>query len=527
MKISPEDIQKLNSLEWAKRNRVMWVDGKKEMFSISKPPYVYPFLKDIYYSRCIGGPKHLVAMKPRQVGLTELAINTALYAIDQFTANTIYLLPGQKELRGFAGARVNEIIRNSPRIGELFSNIDNLDLKAGKAASLYFRGTNSAAGLEEVPADYVIRDEIDQMNQENAAMILEALGGSFLKWVLDLSHPTYPGKGIHAVFKDSSQHRWMFICPHCGAKQEVTWEGNVDIENHQFVCSQCYKWVTKDDLCGGFYEPLFPQNPVRGFHFTQLLSPTVDLSEQIIKWNKAQGIPYKVRIFYNTVLGLPYAETSKKLTEEDVRKIMTAPSMPYSAPESVMGLDVGSGLHLWVESGNTVLNFSVLDGWDELDSYIKRYNPACVVIDAGPEGHKAMEVCSKLRANGIDAWVCMRSDGLKGNRVIDDNIMMIKINKTEQFDEFYARLLSMSLPSNTPQEVVYHLVEPVRTYRTNTDGSKVGVWEKGISHFADAGSYAMEAAKQLETRHHVPTNIVVPNLESVSRWRGRIGEYGE
>ena len=108
--ITDAEIEQLNCLEWSRRNRVIRAGTEQKPFSITKEPYCYPFLKDIYYSRGVGGPRHIVVKKPRQVGLTELAINSALYAIDVFGANTIYTLPGQKELRGFAGARVNEII---------------------------------------------------------------------------------------------------------------------------------------------------------------------------------------------------------------------------------------------------------------------------------------------------------------------------------------------------------------------------------------------------------------------------------
>ena len=522
LSITGKDIESLNSLEWAKRNRIIRAGTKQQPFSIVRDPYCYPFLKDIYHSRGVGGPKHIVVCKPRQVGLTELAINSALYAIDIFGANTIYTLPGQKELRGFAGARVNEIIRNSPKVSGLFSNIDNLDLKVGRSASLYFRGTNSAAGLEEVPADYVIRDEIDQMNQENAAMILEALGGSFLKWILDLSHPTYPGRGIHALYKDSSQHKWFFICPYCGAEQELSWEGNIDPVNFCYVCSQCYAVLEKAHLCNGFYKATYPEHRIRGYHFTQILSPTVELYEQVMKWERAKGIPYKMRLFHNTVLGLAYAESSKKLTEDDIRAIMTGPGSPYSAEESVMGLDVGSGLHLWVQAGDNLIATALLNEWDELDGYIKRYNPKCVVIDAGPEGHKAKEVCIALRERKIEAWLCMRSDGLSGNRIIDENTLTIKVNKTEQFDEFFARLLGMELPVNLPQDAISQIIAPIRTYRTKPDGSKVGMWDKGISHFADAGSYAMEAAKQIESKYTIPTDIVIPKITGRSRWKEKL-----
>ncbi len=521
IQILDSDIARFNALEWTTRNRMLPFGDKKIAFSISRPPYMYPFLKDIYYSRGVGGPKIIVLIKPRQIGATEFALNSAFYSMDAFSMNCIYCLPGQKELRSFAGARVNEIIRSSPNIKAMFSDIDNLDLKVGRSSSLYFRGLNSAAGLEEVPADYVIIDEIDQADQANAAMIMEALGGSFYKWRLYLSHPTYPGKGIDLLYSESSMNEWVFPCPHCGKIQAPTWDNNVDIENCRLYCRFCGETVTKEDMWKGHYLAKDHKNPIAGFHFNQLLSPTVDLSEQIAKYKAAEGIPFRMRIFYNTILALPYAESSRQLRESDVRELMKGPAMPFISDESVIGMDVGNGLHLWIQRGNELLTIAQLTDWDELDIYIKRYKPTAVVIDAGPEGHKARETCVELRKRGIDSWLCMRSDGMKGTRSIDDETMTIKVNKTEQFDEFYSRIVEMILPIDLPQEGIDHIIAPVRTMKTKPDGSKEGMWVKGISHYADAGSYAMEAAKQVELKRPQVINVHIPNISGNSRWKGK------
>jgi len=524
LKITDNEIARLNCLAWAERNRMVRskIELKSVPFSISNPPYLYPFLKEVYYSKSIGGPKHVVIQKGRQIGCTELALNAAFYAMDVFSANVMYCLPGQGDLRTFAGSRVNSIIRESPKIKAMFSSVDNLDVKVGRSSSLFFRGMNSPAGLEETPADFVIRDEIDQMPPAHALMILKSLGGSFIKWILDLSHPTLPNHGINAEYRESSQGHWMFLCPHCGTKQELTWENNIDTINFAYRCAECHKRLEKKDFWTGFYEHKNPKHPVRGFHVSQIQSPTVDLDDQVIEWNLAQGKPYRLQIFYNTILGLPYASNAKQLTEENVRDLMSGPHMAFKAEESVMGLDVGGGLHLWVQSGDNLLTIAMLEEWDELHAYIDRFKPKCLVIDAGPEMHKGREVCAALREKGIDAWLCMRSDGLSGHRIIDEDAMMIKVNKTEQFDEFYARLLSMELPSNLPQEAIDQLVAPVRTYREKPDGSKVGAWDKGICHYSDAGSYAMEAAKQMESKYIIPKDIIIPQMKKESRWRGRI-----
>ena len=144
LKITEKDIERLNCLSWTERNRMVKskVELKSVPFSISRSPYLYPFLRDIYYSKSIGGPRHVVIQKCRQIGATEFALNAAFYAMDVFSANVIYALPGQGDLRTFAGSRVNSIIRESPRIKAMFSSVDNLDVKVGRSSSLFFRGMN-------------------------------------------------------------------------------------------------------------------------------------------------------------------------------------------------------------------------------------------------------------------------------------------------------------------------------------------------------------------------------------------------
>ncbi len=520
------DAQQLNCLQWAMHNRIIR-DGSKDVpFSIDRPPRMYPFLKDLYYSVGAGGPAHTCLQKPRQVGATEWAINSSLYIIDVLGVNVIYMLPGQKELRSFAGARVNDIIRTSPHIRSLFSDIDNLDLKVGTKASLYLRGSHSAAGLEEVPAGAVIRDEIDLMSPDRAAMALQALGGSFIKIIIDLSHATEPEHGINLQYLQSSQQYWAFACPHCSEVQDVSWDNNVDIENEVFICRACKKVITKDDMWKGFYISRDPKNPTAGFHFSQLISPTVTLHEQIDQFKKSKGRPYLEKIFYNTVLALPYAESAQRWTEEDVRSIMIGHPMSSFARDTVMGVDVGSGLHLWVQQGSRVVYVDRLSDWSEIIDTVKRFDVKSFVADAGPEYHKSREVCAQLRKMGVMAWVCSRSDGMVGNRTVDEDSLVIKVNKTEQFDEFYSRLADLQLPSNFPQEAIDCLTAPIRTTRTIPSGGKVGIWVKGIAHYADAGSYAMEAQKQMETPSAFNLDFTLPEFKSQSRWRGATSLYG-
>jgi len=525
------DDSNANALFWAQRYRMIREGNELVPFSIDKPPRLYPFLRPIYYNRRPHGPSRIIFKKPVRIGATEFAFNSALYAIDVFKVNVGYMLPGKAELNDLAGARIDRIIQESPHIRSLFDNIDNAGLKSGRSGSLYFRGANSATGLEEFGVSYMIRDELDRMNQENAALALERLGGSSsIKWRLDLGHPISPDRGIDLEFQNSSMHEWYFECPHCHAEQhDVTsldhFKSIVDFKNERLVCTECGKELQKSDLLNGYYKAEHPNNPRKGYHMTQLLSPTVTLGEIIEKYNDATGIPYLMGLFHHSVLGLAYSESSRRLTEKDVRKLMKGgPPMASYGQDTYIGIDVGErGLHVWIQDEESVLRVMVVGLWEELDPIMEQFKPKTVIIDAGPEGHAARAYVLGLRAKGIEAWLCRRSGQKEGKRSVDERTFTITTNVTEQFDRFFSGLSNLQLPIDFPKDAIAHLCSPVRVLLEGPGGITRGRYSKGVAHYCDAGAYASEANPNLIPKQHIIPAIKPPLAEflKTSNWKGR------
>jgi len=525
--LSPEYISaleevksRLNALEWSAAHSKIRIEGGGQWtpFSITTPPYLYPFLKEIYFQIGHGGPEHIVMQKGRKVGATTLALNAILYNIDEYKVSALYGLPKERHLRDLVNGVFDPLIRNAPYIQNMFTDTDNQGLKVGPHGSLYFRGTQSEEGVEVLAVGCIIRDELDQMDPSNAARILECMSGSMRKFLFDLGHPQYPDEGINAQYKRSSQGEWNFTCPHCGTKQPLSWEGNVDVEKKIFICSHCGEEVQKTDLWEGEYVHADPGNPVKGYHVSQLLSPTQSLESQIITWHEAQGVPYKMQNFYNNVLGLPYAEGSKKLTKEDVRKLMIGPPMANYGDGGSVGVDVGAGLHYWVQEGNTLVRVGMAGEWDELETIIEAFNPKIAIIDAGPELHGARSFASDLRDKGINAWLCIRSGGMEGKRKVDEDAHTITVNVTEQFDKFYSGLRDIKLPIDLPDEAISHLCNPVRVTKKLENSVVKSVYHKGISHFADAGCYANEGIVGTESVGPIIL-AKMPLLKTSSAWR--------
>lgn len=483
-------LQKENVLLWSNEHRIV----RNKTFSIYREGRKYPFLKKIYDA--VSNYRKVVIQKPTQVGATELALNATLFFLDTTQENAMYMLPTKGQLSDFSHQRIDRAVEQSPYLGEMFPDITNVGLKQSKNGALYLRGARTKSGLEEVPVGCLVRDELDRMDEENADLALKRLGASRYKWRIDLSHPTYPDAPINREYKNSSRGRWHIKCPKCGETQTLDWEANY-YNPGELVCRECGEgWNKKTLWENGSWVHSEPDNPMKGFQFSQLLSPTVSFEEQRKEYEKAQSEGgYKLEQFYNTVLGMPFAVEGTKLTREKVHNLQTFSKMgeviPDRSEEPVMGVDVGNQLHYWIQAGDCVYEVGYVESFNSLKRIIERFNVVKVVVDAMPETRKAREFINSLPCRG---WICRRSDKLESGRTIKKKSSEIKVNMTEHFDKFFAQFNNeeIKLPTDLPIEAIDHLIAPVRTIEER-GGQKVAVWKKGTCHIADAGAYAKEA----------------------------------
>lgn len=85
---------------------------------------------------------------------------------------------------------------------------------------------------------------------------LQSMESSKYKMLRRWSTPTTEGYGIHKLFMESDQRRWVHTCPHCGYEQIMDYNKNIKQVNDsgvdtigkvvlpgtfQFVCQKCGK----------------------------------------------------------------------------------------------------------------------------------------------------------------------------------------------------------------------------------------------------------------------------------------------
>lgn len=128
------------------------------------------------------------------------------------------------------------------------------------------------------------------------------------------STPTIPDWGVHKLYKESDQRKWVYRCPHCGLVQQLDYEKNIKLVNpdgidligrivqdgtYEYVCQRCGKPL--DRWYGGFWDITAPQaGRAHGYSISQM--DAVWLSASNLKQKELQA-PNK-QFFYKIIVAL-------------------------------------------------------------------------------------------------------------------------------------------------------------------------------------------------------------------------------
>jgi len=487
----------MDPLTWALQYRI--IDDKP--FRIKHQP----FLEHIYEDQA----QKMVIMKGAQVGVSEYAINKSLWFLEN-CGDVLYVLPTDGDASDFSAGRINPAIEESSHLEELFTDVDNVGHKRAGNRNYYLRGSNSRSKLKSVPIDFLVLDEYDEMIQRNIPLARRRLDASPYKWELMISTPTFPETGIHAEYLKSDQHVWMVTCKACGEDQELTWPESV--KNGEFVCKACGEVI---DRWNGRWVSKNPGGSFRGYHISQLISPTITAKELEQEWNDAQGNASKLEDFYNSKLGLPYVPEGDQLTADLVRKHKGGYQTFETFAASVMGVDVGSELHYVIsiqgESGKrTVIRAGTVQEFEELDLLMDRYSVYGCVVDALPETREARKFADRFPGKVYLAYYTDPREGLR----IDEKKSEVHIARTEAIDGCFSRFFNgtIEIPVDVPEDFILQHTKLVRTYETNSKGQQVAVYRKiGADHYAHANTYCEIAFVNLKK------NTIDPGMAEILR----------
>jgi len=392
--------------KWAAQHRLI-VDAHP--FDLRGREYERDILRD--------ESKSIIMPKGAQLGLTTTFLAKTIHAVTVRLWKALYLLPLKAGTNDFVQSRIDPVLESSPSVKSRFGKTDNRGQKVTiEGVAWKIRGTNIETELRETPADFIVFDERDKMNEDNIPHALARLDGSLIARTYELSTPTVEGFGVYRDngFPASDQMQWWIPCPHCGSKQVLSFEENIQPYLGETVsdskdscrCQHCHKPITDSERAAanadGQWVPLEPQNEIRGYHLTQLNSPTKTLADaqlgMLVNYFEGQRDSKKLKEFFNLALGLPYSSPGDKFTTE----LMDKARGPYERGFIPMG-----AVYLGIDQGQEVLHVTLwsvnkdrrrlldarliqADGakskWAVLDEEVlQRYSRWVAVCDAHPD----------------------------------------------------------------------------------------------------------------------------------------------
>ncbi len=532
-------------LSWAERHRK--IDGQPFSLERFRP------LRELYTD----SHPHIAVMKPAQRGVSEWAINLTCFALEHGASawapekdgiNVGYIFPTKDALGDFSKERLSGLKDESPHLAGLFGvdEFDAVTFKQIGRSYLYLRGGWSESALLSFSADVLVLDEFDRMDPQAVALARRRLNASVVRREVDISTPTLPGKGIHALYLQSDQH--VYEQPHaCGAWNAYDFHRDVRAGGEPFevwkhwaperlrradvllVCPSCRAPLSEAERCAeGRWTALAPEvTGIRGYHIPGLCWPFVSLRQLAIA--AVSQDPSEVQEFYRSDLGLPYEVSGSRVTEGMLKQLghrLPGGALPDVAwRQTTMGVDVGSRFHYRVSSLDPdgrvcVRAMGSVGSWDELDRLLEAYKVRHCVVDAFPEQHAAKSWAAKHEGKVLRALYPNQSAMAGELFRVDAEDGRVQINRTMAMDGVYAAVAAgdedwPARVHNDP-EVLAHLTAPVRVVTSDERGQEKASWvHTSPDHLYHACLVA--GTRVLTERGEVAIEAVTPGMRVWTR----------
>ena len=455
--------------------------------------------------------RRICAPKGAQMGFTEAMINIAFYGLDVKKLDTLYIFPTAEDSSAFSAGRFATALDLSPRLKELFTDVNNVKHKKAGIVNFYCRGSNSRAGLKSIPVARLFFDEFDEILPEMIPLGRERLSGADDFFEMDISTPTIPDFGIMQEFDNSKQHYWFVKCLHCGHKQMIEWPDSVQfiekpVLDAWLICLKCKKkWPherKKELISSSNYEVVKNAHvDHEGYSVSQLYSCSLAAHpKEIVRLSLRTEEHHKVEL-YNSKLGRPYIPEGSVVTREMVRQCFQSYKPDTRAISACMGVDVSAVGRHFVTIGNPdnhgfpiIMTFGLYT-WKELGSLMQTYNIRCCVIDAQPERSKARDFSDTFETR---VFMAFYPEGLKIEYKANEENRNISIDRSEAIEKLHNRIRNeqIAFPNQTycKDQLVDHCTALVKTYRKDKSGlMKPRYLTTGADHFAHSLIYLSTA----------------------------------
>lgn len=320
--------------EWADSHRLLDSRASSEAgpWRTSRVPYMREPMDTLSRD---DPTQEAVIVAGAQLGKTESGLNWIGASVDGSPGPMLCVQPTVELAKRFSKQRLTPLIEGTDRLREKVKPSRARDSgntvlsKEYEGGILLLAGANSAVGLRSAPIRDAFLDEVDAYpldvdGEGDPLELAVARTRNFpRRKILYTSTPTLVGRSrIWALWLQSDQRTYLVPCPHCGHEQRIEWERmrydaatlETDRADVRLACEGCGELIEERHkarmLPSGRWEPQAPGMRIRGFQISSLYSPLgwFSWADAARQWEAAQGNDLKLRVFHNTVLGLPWAE---------------------------------------------------------------------------------------------------------------------------------------------------------------------------------------------------------------------------
>ena len=393
---------------------------------------------------------HIVIPKATQLGVSTLGVLRSFYLAYRHSMNIGYYFPTDDDVEDFVQGRVDPIISNSELLEEMLSHgeVDNKNLKQLGDSFIYFRGVFSKRKVKSIDLDHIVKDEVDEADQENLEFAESRLDHSEFGYITELSQPSVTGFGIDASFETSDRSYWGIKCEGCGHWNfpDKSFPECIIVRGKTSYVG-CVKCSRKLNKSLGVWVAEHPDRSrdKRGFQLSHLIFDFRSAGEIKRQFDSATSY-VKKKNFFISKLGRPYSSSkSAPVTEEILRSAQRGYGLHYNASYSFMGMDVGDICHLVFghlteQQGLRVHYFCSLasDREQEIIGLIGRQNILYGVIDAMPYKAFAKRLARHFR--GRVAINYYKGEELRSLQ--EGDVPKSTVNRDESLDDLVEDLAS-------------------------------------------------------------------------------------
>jgi hypothetical protein len=494
-------------LEWAERYRE--IDGRP--FSLDRFAPLAAIYDDDH--------PHICVIKPAQRGISEWAINYASFALDRGAdvwthgekagLNVGYIFPTKTDLIDFSKERVSGLVEETDYLRALYEDGEAFNAATFKqvgSSYLYLRGGWNARALKTFPADVIILDEYDEMDPKAPALARRRMNASLVRRELDISTPTIPGVGIHALYLQSD--RRVYEQQHaCGEWVSYDFFRDVRVDGRPYDewvrrpaelirasevrlhCPSCSEPLTDDERCAvGRWRAEQPEvTGLRGYQIPWWPFPVVDLMTYAVTAISAN--PSDLTELYRSDLGQPYDAAGSRITEMMLGQLshdLPGGVLPVTSwAETTMGVDPGARFHYRVSADDhhgrrCVLAMGSVGSWSDLDGLMDRWRVRLCVVDAMPELHAAQEFAARHQGRVLRAFYPQASAMSGQLFVVNEDKGVVQVNRTMAMDRVYANVAKGAehwpAEIHNDREVIAHMKAPVRVLALDARGQEQATW---------------------------------------------------